>query len=330
MPEPEGRTVIRFTRLPEAVWYHVQSIGLSGIAVFAAIASFFAYGDLLESAYAYPSVAQLAAKIGLKRRAVQLALDHLEGCGLVAREVGRGPRGTSVFRLGPGVHVDAPPVHLDAPPANAGAPPMHSGAPPPCIVVHPFERSSSETTGKEGDAPGGASHPLALSETDQPRPAPRRTRKARETPADHRGCRRVWSAYLETLAEVHPGTRRKLIGSRRQAIVEAVEQWGEDDVLDAARGWRFDDWVVSHNYDLAFILREANIEAHRDAYRKRVAIAAPPVDLAAERALRCNEIDAAGLPERQRVELYGRANRCESLSDLDRLSAEIARARASA
>jgi hypothetical protein len=72
----------------------------------------------------------------------------------------------------------------------------------------------------------------------------------------------VYQQWVGTLPE---GARRELTEGRRRLIRAALNRWPTADVLDAVKGWRWDEWQRRpHVNDIEDCLRPANIERFRD------------------------------------------------------------------
>ncbi len=90
----------------------------------------------------WPSVATLATACGLKPRACQVALAHLEAAGLIAREGRSGSSTVYHFARPNGLVMRPPPLHVDAPPL--------------CASMHPKEEQRIKSKNQEQpDSPSG-------------------------------------------------------------------------------------------------------------------------------------------------------------------------------
>jgi hypothetical protein len=79
-------------------------------------------------------------------------------------------------------------------------------------------------------------------------------------------------------ASLLPGTTRRLTTPRRKAIAARLKEFGLDDCLDAAVGWRNDPWTDrAEQNDITILFRPGNFEKMRDLARNGPpARAAPP------------------------------------------------------
>lgn len=107
---------------------------------------------------------------------------------------------------------------------------------------------------------GGAKAPIDSDERNRPEPV-----------ADTRQVFDAWTASLP------PGTSRRFTTPRRRAIQARLREFGLQDCLDAAGGWRNDPWDGrAEQNDITILFRPGNFERMRDFWRNGPPVRAAP------------------------------------------------------
>jgi hypothetical protein len=107
----------------------------------------------------------------------------------------------------------------------------------------------------------------------------------------------VPEVHAAWVASLPPGTQRQLTQTRRKAIQARLREFGLDDCLAAAVGWRDDPWPGrAEQNDITILFRPGNFERMRDFARDGPPSRAAPLGRRTEELVRnAEQLRAVGI-----------------------------------
>lgn len=207
-----------------------------------------------EGRNAWPSIPTIAAKARVSTRTVHRSIESLLELGELRRIRGGGRMGRGGCSNAYEVVTDCHPL-----PAVSGATGGTSAKLSPVTSTTEVVTSTTESTATRGSRTI-QNHKNRPSSSTEP------------STATNSATRRVFDAWVASTGKSTAAT--KLTDKRRRAIIRALKDYPEADLLDAVDGWRHSAWHRGENAehriwnDLELILRDAaKIEGFRDATR---------------------------------------------------------------